>query len=60
MIVSIRRSSGEVLFNPSGEARIESGDMLIAIGHPESLAKLTVLARGRAAAEIESGVKVTR
>ncbi|HKG96777.1 MAG TPA: NAD-binding protein, partial [Pyrinomonadaceae bacterium] len=59
VIVSIRRSNGEVVFNPSGEARIESGDMLIAIGHPESLAKLTALARGRAAAQIHNGVKVT-
>jgi len=60
VIVSIRRSDGKVLFNPSGEARIEGGDMLIAIGHPESLAKLTALARGRTAAKIESGEKVTR
>src|SRR5215213_8424665 len=60
VIVSIRRSNGEVVFNPSGEARIESGDMLIAIGHPESLVKLTALARGRAAAQIQNGVKVTR
>src|SRR3982751_5495781 len=43
VIVSIRRSDGKVLFNPSGEAKIEGGDMLIAIGHPESLAKLTAL-----------------
>jgi voltage-gated potassium channel len=57
VIVSIRRSDGKVLFNPSGEARIEGGDMLIAIGHPESLAKLTALARGRATREVE---KVTR
>ncbi|HKG79184.1 MAG TPA: TrkA C-terminal domain-containing protein, partial [Pyrinomonadaceae bacterium] len=59
VIVSIRRSNGEVVFNPSGEARIQSGDMLIAIGHPESLVKLTALARGRAAAQIHNGVKVT-
>ena len=57
VIVSIRRSDGKVLFNPSGEAKIEGGDMLIAIGHPESLAKLTALARGPAAREVE---KVTR
>src|SRR5213078_502070 len=37
VVVSIRRSSGEILFNPSGEAIIESGDILIAIGHAESL-----------------------
>jgi voltage-gated potassium channel len=48
VIVSIRRAGGEIIFNPSGETRIESGDMLIAIGNAESLARLTALARARA------------
>ena len=48
VIVSIRRSNGEIIFNPSGETRIEGGDMLIAIGNAESLARLNALARGRA------------
>jgi voltage-gated potassium channel len=48
VIVSIRRNDGQIIFNPSGETRIESGDMLIAIGNAESLARLTALARGRA------------
>lgn len=60
VVVSIRRSDGKSVFNPSGEARIEGGDMLIAIGHPESLAKLTALAGGRATTKIDSGLKVTR
>lgn len=47
VVVSIRRSNGQILFNPSGEATIESGDILIAIGHAESLMKLTALAKGR-------------
>ena len=34
-----------VIFNPSGNALIESGDMLIAIGRSESLAKLKVQAQ---------------
>ena len=46
VVVSIRRSDGQILFNPSGEAMIESGDILIAIGHAESLMKLTALAKG--------------
>ena len=50
VVVSIRRSNGEKIFNPSGEARIEGGDMLIAIGNAESLAKLNALARGRVTA----------
>src|SRR6266567_536628 len=40
VVVSIRRSHGEILFNPGGEAAIAGGDLLIAIGHAESLMKL--------------------
>jgi voltage-gated potassium channel len=46
VVVSIRRSDGEILFNPSGEAMIQNGDILIAIGHAESLMKLAALATG--------------
>jgi voltage-gated potassium channel len=46
VIVSIRRGDGQTLFNPSGEASIEAGDMLIAIGSAESLMKLTATAKG--------------
>ena len=48
VVVSIRRSDGEIIFNPSGETKIESGDMLIAIGNEDSLARLKVLAHGQA------------
>lgn len=48
VIVSIRRDDGEIIFNPSGSTQIEGGDMLIAIGNAESLARLNSLARGRA------------
>lgn len=47
VVVSIRRTNGEIIFNPSGETQIEAGDMLIAIGIAESLARLKALARGR-------------
>jgi voltage-gated potassium channel len=47
VIVSIRRSDGEIVFNPSGEAIIQGGDMLIAIGSSESLVELGVLTRGK-------------
>jgi voltage-gated potassium channel len=46
VIVSIRRSDGQVLFNPGGEAIIEAGDILIAIGRADSLTRLNQLARG--------------
>jgi voltage-gated potassium channel len=47
VIVSIRRSDGQIVFNPSGDTTIESGDMLIAIGDAEALIKLNALAGGR-------------
>ncbi|HEX8709029.1 MAG TPA: potassium channel protein [Pyrinomonadaceae bacterium] len=46
VIVAIRRLQGEMVFNPSGDARIEAGDLLIAIGRAESLRELSGLARG--------------
>ena len=52
VIVSIRRNDGEIIFNPSGETKIEGGDMLIAIGNAESLARLSAVARARAAQEV--------
>jgi voltage-gated potassium channel len=51
VVVSIRRSEGKVIFNPSGETQILNGDMLVAIGNAESLRRLNDLAHGRAAAE---------
>lgn len=47
VVVSIRRSDGQILFNPSGETKIQNGDLLIAIGNAESLMKLAALAKGR-------------
>lgn len=47
VIVSIRRSDGEIIFNPGGETKIEGGDMLIAIGNAESLVRLGALSSGR-------------
>ena len=46
VIVSIRRQSGEMLFNPAGDSQIENGDILIAIGRADSLSELNKLARG--------------
>lgn len=47
VVVSIRRSHGQILFNPGGEAIIEGGDVLIAIGHAQSLMKLMAMAKGK-------------
>jgi voltage-gated potassium channel len=46
VVVSIRRQSGEVFFNPAADSVIAAGDILIAIGRAESLTKLNQLARG--------------
>jgi voltage-gated potassium channel len=46
VIVSIRKQGGEVLFNPSADAVIDGGDILIAIGRTDSLTRLNQLARG--------------
>jgi voltage-gated potassium channel len=54
VVVSIRRSDGQILFNPSGEAMILSGDLLIAIGHAESLMKLAALAKGTMKSNVQS------
>jgi voltage-gated potassium channel len=51
VVVSIRRSEGKVIFNPSGETQILNRDMLVAIGNAESLRRLNDLARGRVTAE---------
>jgi voltage-gated potassium channel len=45
VIITIRRHSGEMIFNPSGDATIEAGDALIAIGRADSLAELSRQAR---------------
>jgi voltage-gated potassium channel len=46
VIVAIRRKDGEMIYHPYGDTRIEEGDMLVAIGHPESLIEMIKLARG--------------
>ena len=49
VIVSIRRSDGQIIFNPSADTVIKAGDMLIAISDAEALEKLNLLARGQVA-----------
>jgi voltage-gated potassium channel len=45
VIVAIRRKTGEMIFQPSGDASILEGDLLIVIGRAEAMQKLIGLAR---------------
>lgn len=40
VIIAIRRRHGQMIFNPTGDTILESGDLLIAIGRAESLIEL--------------------
>lgn len=41
IVVGIRRVGGELVFHPSGETRIESGDLLLVIGRAEGVKRLS-------------------
>jgi len=45
IIVAIKKSSGEMVFNPPGDATIQAGDILIVLGHRQQLDQLEKLAR---------------
>ena len=47
VIIAVRRRAGEMIFNPSGDAFIEAGDLLIAIGRADALAQLKAQAEGK-------------
>ena len=46
VIVAIRHRNGEMEINPSGDANIEAGDLLVVIGRTEALAQFNELAQG--------------
>jgi voltage-gated potassium channel len=45
-IVAIKKASGQMVYNPPGEAVMEAGDTLIALGHREQLDHLERLSAG--------------
>jgi voltage-gated potassium channel len=51
MVLAIRKSGGEMQFNPSADSRISVGDVLITIGPPDGLAKLEKMVAGTDKAE---------
>jgi voltage-gated potassium channel len=46
IIVAIKKGSGEMVFNPSSQTRIEAGDTLISLGRKSDLDKLAVILSG--------------
>jgi len=46
IIVAIRKSGGKMAFNPSSQTRIEPGDTLIALGHPNDVGRLASISSG--------------
>lgn len=42
IVIGLRKKSGEVQFNPPGEARMEDGDILIVLGESSKLEQLAV------------------
>jgi voltage-gated potassium channel len=46
IIVAIKKPGGQMLFNPPGEARMEAGDTLIALGHREQIRQMEGEAAG--------------
>jgi voltage-gated potassium channel len=49
IIVAIKKASGHMLFNPPSDTTLDVGDILVAMGSLESLAKLGQLARTKQA-----------
>jgi voltage-gated potassium channel len=47
IVVAIKRATGEMVFNPPSDARMEPGDILITMGHREQVDKLATLAGGQ-------------
>jgi voltage-gated potassium channel len=46
IVLAIRKTSGEMLFNPPADAKMESSDHLIVMGRPDGLRKLEQLLTG--------------
>jgi voltage-gated potassium channel len=51
VIIAIKRASGEMQVNPTGDAEVLAGDMLIAVGSEGNLRKLASLASLKAASK---------
>jgi voltage-gated potassium channel len=54
VIVAIRHRQGEMQINPSGDAIVEAGDVLVAIGRTDSLLQFNELARAAQQSAVQS------
>jgi voltage-gated potassium channel len=48
VVVVIRRAGGEIIYHPDGDVELRPADLLVIIGRPDSMARLTELALGAA------------
>jgi voltage-gated potassium channel len=46
IVVAVKKASGEMVFNPSFDTRMDVGDILITMGHREQVDQLAALASG--------------
>ena len=46
VVIAIRRPEGEMIYHPDGDMTLSAGDLLVAIGRPESMTRLIKLAAG--------------
>jgi voltage-gated potassium channel len=46
VVVAIRRAEGEMIYQPNGDVELKAGDMLVVIGRPDTLTRLSEFARG--------------
>jgi voltage-gated potassium channel len=47
IVLALKKASGGMLFNPEGTTKVESGDVLIAMGRPAELERIGEAARSR-------------
>jgi voltage-gated potassium channel len=46
VVVAIRRAEGEMIYQPNGDVELKAGDMLVVIGRPDTLTRLSEFAKG--------------